>query len=287
MIDMCFLIRTMDLIHRTHKASKFDQEDFISSMPDNVITNILHQLPLQDAVRTDIVSRKWRFKWTMITQLVLDDNFFKYLITREDKNNHMRIISRLLLFLRGDVTKCVLSIDNRVDYSAWDNEDINHWILFLSRNGIKDLTITSVSPPIPKLPTHLFSCLGLTHLKLFSCSIHPPTSFSGFPNLLSLELLAVQCDSKQFVQFITRCPLLEILKLNVSCKVNLNEFAKLLNLKTLSLFLCNLENSSSISSRTIFELLGFLPKLQELHLDFLCCAVSLSWLVVLFVIIIL
>ncbi|MFS7949310.1 putative F-box domain, leucine-rich repeat domain superfamily, F-box-like domain superfamily [Helianthus anomalus] len=49
-------------------------------MPDNVVTNILDRLPLQDAVRTSILSRNWRFKWTTISQIVFDKNFFEYLL---------------------------------------------------------------------------------------------------------------------------------------------------------------------------------------------------------------
>ncbi|KAJ0823182.1 putative F-box domain, leucine-rich repeat domain superfamily, F-box-like domain superfamily [Helianthus annuus] len=59
------------------KASK--TEDVISSMPEDVVTHILDRLPVQDAVKTSILSRNWRFKWTMLSQLVFDDNFFDYL----------------------------------------------------------------------------------------------------------------------------------------------------------------------------------------------------------------
>ncbi|XP_076927940.1 uncharacterized protein LOC143591686 [Bidens hawaiensis] len=51
------------------------------------------------------------------------------------------------------------------------------------------------------------------------------------------------------------------------------EFSKLANLKVLSFFMCNLDNRWSISSDRIFELVGFLPKLQELHLDFVRCKI--------------
>nr|GEU78759.1 copia protein [Tanacetum cinerariifolium] len=65
----------MELDHGAHKASKYEAEAFISSMPDNVITNILDRLPTDDAVRTDILSRDWS-KWTLLTQLVFDEKFF-------------------------------------------------------------------------------------------------------------------------------------------------------------------------------------------------------------------
>ncbi|MFS7889296.1 putative F-box domain, leucine-rich repeat domain superfamily, F-box-like domain superfamily [Helianthus anomalus] len=258
----------MELIHGTRKTSKFAPQDFISNMPDNVITNILDRLPLQDAVRTNVLSRNWRFKWTMLSQLVLDYDFFKYLLETEDISDHAKIISSIFLQLRGAITTCVLTINNVLDV-----EDINHWISFLSRNEIKNLTLGKVtSSSLYKLPTHLFSCLGLKHLKLLNCLIHLPTTFHGFPNLLSLELWQIQFEVGKFGEFITRCPVLENLKMGVfydpKSKVKPDEIAKLANVKTLSLCLCIVENTTITSSTTIFELLGNLPQLQELDLDF-------------------
>ncbi|KAI7754360.1 hypothetical protein M8C21_006048 [Ambrosia artemisiifolia] len=261
----------MELNHGTHKASKFaPDQDVISRLPDNVISNILNLLPLQDAVRTGILSRKWRFKWTMLTQLILDENLITYLI-KVGQRNHFKIISRVLYLLSGAITKFVLFID-RYGYFSLDFEDVNHWLLFLSRKGIKDLTIVQRHKSIDKLPTHLFSCLELKHLKLSNCSFHPPTTFHGFPNLLSLELSQVQFARGKFGELFTLCPLLEILNMNATGVVKLDDIAKLANLKTLSLSMYCLENTTITStSSTIFELLDFLPKLQELNLDFQRC----------------
>ncbi|KAK9078029.1 hypothetical protein SSX86_002086 [Deinandra increscens subsp. villosa] len=253
----------MELIQGTHKASKFEPQDFISNMPENVVTNIMDRLPLQDAVRTSKLSRNWRLKWTMLSQLVFDMNFLNYLLVREDRHNIGSIISRLLLHIKGSITKFVLYIN----YPA-SLEDISHWVLFLSRKGIEDLTLRKEFRPQLKLPTHLFSCLELKHLKLVNCCFEPLTSFHGFPNLLSLELDNVQFESERFGEL---CPALESLKVASpfrNSKVKPAEIGKHANLKTLSLFLCNLEN---IGSNSIFELVGFLPKLQELHLDFMSC----------------
>ncbi|KAI7754362.1 hypothetical protein M8C21_006050 [Ambrosia artemisiifolia] len=254
----------MELVHGTPK-------DIISNIPDDVATHILDRLPLQDAVRTSILSRNWRSKWTMLNKLVFDDNFFEYLLEIEGENNYGRIISSLLLHLKGVITKFVLYIEERT-HRVLDVEDINNWILFLSRNGIKDLTLCKENGPRLKLPTHLFSCLELKHLKLVSCCFDPPTSFHGFPNLLSLELRSVQFESENFGKFFTQCPALEILNFGFTFpvgNVKLAEIAKLANLKVLSLLLFSLDNTMITSSSSIFELVDSFPKLEELHLDFI------------------
>ncbi|XP_076919824.1 F-box/FBD/LRR-repeat protein At1g13570-like [Bidens hawaiensis] len=247
-------------------ASEFAPEDFISIMPDNVITNILHRLPLQDAVRTSILSRNWRCKWTMLNELAIDQNFFVYLIERKAINSFWAIISKVLLYLNSAITKCVLIL------TLLEPEDIHHLIMFLSKKGIKDLTLTFWSSPPVKLPSHLFSCLELTHLNITRCCFNPPPGFRGFPNLLSLELCNVQFGGSDLGEFLTRCPLLEILDigyLSYTGSVKLVDIAKLENLKRLSLSLCHMDTN-------VFELVSNLPKLQELGLDFQGCSLTKS-----------
>ncbi|KAJ0445038.1 putative F-box domain, FBD domain, leucine-rich repeat domain superfamily [Helianthus annuus] len=256
----------MEPIQGTHKASKFAPQDVISTMPDNVITSILHRLPLQDAVTTSILSRNWRFKWTMLSQLKFDVEFFMCLMNADgETNSYGKIISRLLLHLNGAVTKSVII------FTLLDVEDIHHLILFLSRKGIKDLTIKDYSKTQVKLPTHLFSCLELKHLNIVGSCFNPPPSFHGFPNLLSLELFSAQFGNSDLGEFLTRCPLLEILDLgylSYTGSVKLVDIAKLQNLKSLSLSLCHLETTTITSLCDVLELVGYLPKLQELGLDF-------------------
>ncbi|XP_021979104.1 F-box/FBD/LRR-repeat protein At1g13570-like [Helianthus annuus] len=225
----------MELIHGTHKASKSARQDFISNMPDNMVTNILDRLALRDAVRTSILSRNWR----------------------------------ILLHLRGAITKFFLSIDEVID-----DEDVNHWILLLSRKGIKELTIRNWHEPPLKLHTHLFSCLELKHLTLSNCYFNPPPTFHGFPNLLSLKLVVLFEENNNLGALFTGSPLLESLAVNDRRglgKVKLVEFAKLENLKILFLILHGPDFEMIKSSGTI---LGSLSKLQELHLNFKDCRLT-------------
>lgn len=160
-----------------------------------------------------------------------------------------------------------------------DEEVINSWIIYLSKKGIKEFTFICFNGGMPELTTHLFSCPELTHLKLDNCLLHPSSEFGGFPNLLSLDVSNVDLRSSKYKEFLTRSPLLEIFKLSLydPDKVKQIEIVKLVNLKILSLSLCDIEDMTVITSSSIFQLEGSLPKLQELSLEFLDCKVSLSW----------
>ncbi|GJW55633.1 F-box domain containing protein [Tanacetum coccineum] len=96
------------------------------------------------------------------------------------------------------------------------------------------------------------------------------STFCGFPYLLSLDLSEVVFGSYTCGDFLTRCPLLEILKLrdNTPSEIKRDEIAKLINLKVLCLPLCELDNVVAI-----FQLMGCFQKLQELNLDFWDCKI--------------
>ncbi|GKD72776.1 F-box/FBD/LRR-repeat protein-like protein, partial [Tanacetum coccineum] len=219
-------------------------------MPENVITNILDHLPIKDAVRTDILSKYWRFKYTMVTSLVFDYKFLR-ILPYKYKRKMVKIISRLLLHLKGPITKFVLYIPSRDDDDFLDVEDLDQWVLFLSRNGIEDLTLISLHDDPLELPTQVYSCRELKHLNLYNFCFHPSP------------------------KFIAQCPLLEILsnlddEYYSTDQLELVEIskAKLGNLKILSWSLCSSDMPATmIKSSSIFQL-AIHPKLQELNLCF-------------------
>ena len=50
------------------------------------------------------------------------------------------IISRPFLHLEGAITEFYLYMEEQC-YSILDVEDVNNWVIFLSKNGIKDFTL--------------------------------------------------------------------------------------------------------------------------------------------------
>ncbi|XP_071736739.1 F-box/FBD/LRR-repeat protein At1g13570-like isoform X2 [Rutidosis leptorrhynchoides] len=268
----------MELIQGTRDDSNLstkDNDDIISSMPNIVITDILNRLPIQDAVRTSILARNWRLKWTLLTQLVFDYAFIRYLVKRHHKRNNVgddnwydeKNISGLFPHLMGPITKFVLSIP----YSkVLDVKNFYDWALILSRKGTMEFTLENSNDEMVELPTHIFSCLNLTHLKLCNCHFpSAPSSFCGFHNLLSLDVSHVTFASG-FGESITNSPLLEILKIHDEEqpieKLNLDEIFKLKNLKILSLSLYAIDSMEIPNSLSVHG--GpYFPNLEELFLS--------------------
>lgn len=59
-------------------------EDIITALPVNVVDRILKLLPVHDAAKTSILSRKWRGIWASHPYLVLNSLFCKRLITKSE-----------------------------------------------------------------------------------------------------------------------------------------------------------------------------------------------------------
>nr|XP_043625687.1 F-box/FBD/LRR-repeat protein At1g13570-like [Erigeron canadensis] len=265
----------MEVLHHEKlcKASKLSPEggddgDLSSGMPDNVIANIMDRLSIKDAVGTSILSTSWRFKWTLLTQLVFDMNFFDMLARRKihfDKNN----ITRLLGHLDGAITKFDLYVTNDIEL---DDEDIHRWVMSLSRlGGLKELSLDNMHKTPVKLPTHLFPCLELKHLKLRNCVLSVSPYSRDFPKLLSLKLMCVSFQDHQCGELIAQSPLLEtleILDIKVRGGLKLVEIAKLKNIKILYLSLCLLENMTMVRLSSVIDHMSRLPNLQNLYLGF-------------------
>ncbi|XP_016501098.1 F-box/FBD/LRR-repeat protein At1g13570-like [Nicotiana tabacum] len=215
----------------TSKES-IDDEDRISNLPGNVIDCILGKMPLRDAVRTSILSKKWRFYYLAIPQLVFDDQFCKEVNDFVAKKNH-GIFSMFELNYQFNeiVTKYLMLHPRRIEtfqvcFPRYLTStmvpdggsaviDVNKWILYLSGRNINKLTLiyAGVLNYRHKLPSYFFSCLDLTFLKLQNFVILPPPKFKGFLNLYQLKLIRVDFANNCFESFLSGCPVLERLSL--------------------------------------------------------------------------
>ncbi|KAL3370660.1 hypothetical protein AABB24_007625 [Solanum stoloniferum] len=61
-------------------------------------------------------------------------------------------------------------------------------MLYVTRNGVKELKLNMTEDNTCKLPSYIFNCPTLTHLKLFNCIFKLPNSFLGLQTLTILEL---------------------------------------------------------------------------------------------------
>ncbi|XP_058183596.1 F-box/FBD/LRR-repeat protein At1g13570-like [Rhododendron vialii] len=191
--------------------------DLISNLPRHIIDCVLSRLPLRDAVRTSILSRKWRGYSATLPHL--DFGYQFYLTIKETwgrlVNFHYeleRTISKFFVLHHGPLVKVTLYIpelSRRVP-------DTDQWIDLLSRKNIKELTLDYRYNRRHLLPRCFFSCLDLTHLELRSTVFAPPPDFNGFRNLITLKFRRVKLKAYKLESLLHGSPLLQKLIL-VDC----------------------------------------------------------------------
>ncbi|KAL7587082.1 hypothetical protein Lser_V15G37022 [Lactuca serriola] len=185
-------------------------EDYITDLPQSIIEIILTKLPLREAVRTSILSSKWRYKWATLTHLEFDDKCVSGTHDRSlAETNLVKFITRFLFLHDGPINRFSLS-------TAYlqSSPDVDQWLLFLSRKDIKELLLELGEGEWFRAPSCLFSCKKLIRLELVRCELDPPLSFKGFPYLKHLNLQQVLIAPEAVENFISGCTLLESLTLS-------------------------------------------------------------------------
>ncbi|KAJ9163439.1 hypothetical protein P3X46_023107 [Hevea brasiliensis] len=182
--------------------------DMIIDLPDNVIDCILSKLPIRDAVRTSMLSKKWRYRWITLPYLVFAYKAFLGGKGEFEENKFVKFINNVLFLHDGPILKFALSISCMRSYPEMDQ-----WIVFLSRKNVVNFTLENWNGERHKLHSRFFSLQKLTNLKLRRCIINPPADFSGFKCLRSLELYRITIADDALESLISSCPLLKKLKL--------------------------------------------------------------------------
>ncbi|KAK3425433.1 hypothetical protein EUGRSUZ_A00476, partial [Eucalyptus grandis] len=183
-----------------------------SQLPGHITDKILSRLPIKEAVRTRILSSKWRYKCSSLPNLVFDDRCTSTTGIHSPQlslnENSVKIIDEVLLLHTGSIQKFKLSHKGFCTTS-----NIDRWILHLSRVSIESITLVVWKGQNYKIPTSLFNCQKLMDLKLIRCVIKIPPRFEGFKNLRSLYLLRVELSPDSLEALISQCPLLKDLSL--------------------------------------------------------------------------
>ncbi|CAH9126555.1 unnamed protein product [Cuscuta epithymum] len=188
-------------------------KDRISELPGDVIDHILGFLPIRDAARTSALSTVWRDVWLSVSQLRFDRKFFDYIQYNYVMASAMFIINKILMKHNGPIRKFVFDFTM---FYLKDDEDKSRWaefdelLLFLTRNGVEEMDLSFESSAYI-LPDFIYSCSTLKKLSLCGVFIEPIKASCIFPNVTSLYLEDVECDSKNLVQCPADLPMLKSL----------------------------------------------------------------------------
>ncbi|KAJ0683285.1 putative F-box domain, FBD domain, leucine-rich repeat domain superfamily [Helianthus annuus] len=143
------------------------QSDIISTLPLNIIEHILARMPLRDALRTSVLSKKWRYTWRSMPKLTFTDDMVK-LPSNQCCGQLMKYkvayaIFHVLLLHNGPI---ILEFRSLVGHLRLDSE-FAPIISYLERGSkVKRLTFFHVKVPPQMLQQFLSKCPLLEYLCL-------------------------------------------------------------------------------------------------------------------------
>ncbi|XP_071698558.1 F-box/FBD/LRR-repeat protein At1g13570-like [Rutidosis leptorrhynchoides] len=193
-----------------------EENSRLSKLPDYLVESILERLPVHDAVRTSILSRDWRYKWTTMRSLVLDKHFSEKLpyTCRFYRDGFNKITNQLFNFLKGPILKLHLHIPKMtLDNTA---QELHQWILSLS--SVRELVLTNLNSSY-QLSSSLFHCSQLRKLQLTRFKFNSPLEFQGFLYLEHLSLERINFGAN-LCETVINLPQLKSLKLIICQHVN-------------------------------------------------------------------
>ncbi|KAL5712063.1 hypothetical protein ACHQM5_014270 [Ranunculus cassubicifolius] len=212
--------------------------DKISYMPEPIQSHIVSYLPLKEAIKTSILSRRWREIGSSLSNLDFEE------LGEDEKVNKDIIDQTLFLHNGSDIRRFKLIVDVGAEYVSPIH--LNRWVSFALRHNVAELSLTVSNGELELLPLNLFTCRSLTTLDLYCFSLKLPSAIH-FPLLKKLTLIQMTfCDenlaNKLFTD--TSCPLLENLEIS-NCNLDL--------LSTLSITCTNLKYLKLLDNRHLSD----------------------------------
>ncbi|GJY02272.1 F-box/FBD/LRR-repeat protein, partial [Tanacetum coccineum] len=213
-----------------YAKAKFRDMDRLSNLPSSIIESILCLVPIQEAGRTSILSREWRYRWTKIPNLVFIEDTFQVSTvdgaessildqtheqrikrqTMDKKSKLIYAICQVLLIHDGPINEFTLSL-----CLSRKHVKIDPILTYLSRKTrVKKLKFDFAWAG-HILPLSHYSFCHLTDLHLIRCGFHLPPTFNGFRSLTSLYLEEVIISTRTLQHLFSNCPLLKTVILDI------------------------------------------------------------------------
>ncbi|TVT97452.1 hypothetical protein EJB05_57299, partial [Eragrostis curvula] len=149
-----------------------DGRDLLTSLPEEMVSQILERLPVKDAVRTSALATPWRRRWASCPGL-------RFAFSGGDRPAAVDAVLAAYACIF-----CELFLVVPIGWAA-------RWVGAITAKGVKSLMLSFVINSRFKsvLPPQLFSCTTITKLELLGCYMPPlPAFFQGFPKLVDLRL---------------------------------------------------------------------------------------------------
>lgn len=189
--------------------------NILSNLPDEVLASILSLMPTKSAIRTSILSSRWRNLWKFITNLQINCDHHRGVIDVSGRRipPSTSIINLLSAIQSSKVIK--LSFKRVSSLFSTDRYVVDTLAKFSLDRHVEDFSLAFTSIFFSKLPNNIFQIASLTRLEIANCEILELASLVSLPSLKFLILDKMKISKEAVEKLIIKCPSLENLSLNV------------------------------------------------------------------------
>jgi hypothetical protein len=190
--------------------------DRLSRLPDALLVNVVLRLPVKDAARTTVLSRRWRPIWHSAPVVLADSHLLpdgEDKIPKHVERDESAAVSRILAAHPGPIRCAHLTCCYMDEFHG----QVALWLQHLAVKGVQELFLINCSWPLllnRHMPTTIFSMAALTRLYLgfwrFPDTVGLPRG-AAFPYLRELGLCCVIIDDWDIDYILARSPVLDIL----------------------------------------------------------------------------
>ncbi|KAK9667301.1 hypothetical protein RND81_14G246500 [Saponaria officinalis] len=183
-------------------------QDRISELPDDVLLDCLSRLEMKNAAQTSILSKRWRYLWTHLTNFDFDpdpeelESFWQ--IKGYDTRKYFAWINQVVTVHRGT---CIDKFRVHTRYVKSYTAQLDKWIKFALSKRVKELVLDLIGSNL-QCAEHCSLGYPLEYVVL----THPPC-YTGITALQSLYLCYVNVSGEFLEILLSHCHHLERLYL--------------------------------------------------------------------------
>ncbi|KAE9461765.1 hypothetical protein C3L33_06326, partial [Rhododendron williamsianum] len=193
--------------------------DRISKLSDHSLLHILSFLPIEDAIKTQLLSKRWQYLWTYLPSLVFRS--YRSDFVERDVFEFADFVDRTLTLCKCSKLK-KFAVNFRSSYDPRTETKVNLWTRFAVGKGTEVLHLNfnaSEDPEDPlvaycpyELPRRLYSSTSFRELHFSLCRVKPK-GVVGWNSLKKLSIGYVVLTDELIQKILRGSPVLEILEL--------------------------------------------------------------------------
>ncbi|GLJ19262.1 hypothetical protein SUGI_0346450 [Cryptomeria japonica] len=176
----------------------------INDLPDSLLCLILSRVPLDQAIRCSVISKRWRFLWRYLPNLRFSEEIFYSSARLFEIQN---IIDGILKW--HSVPLELFQFYGLISFVV-SRAKINEWIHHAALKDVRKISLQFHREV--EVPNSVFFCTKLRYLCLRNFRLeNMPGSCGGFACLETLYLLYIKLNDKTLELMLQLCPVLKVL----------------------------------------------------------------------------